>query len=103
MRMMMKVSIPVETGNALAKSGKLGSTLKSILDELKPEAAYFVAIDGVRTGMIFVDLKEPSDLPKAAEPFFLALNAAIEVVPAMVPEDLGKAAPHIEAAAKKYS
>lgn len=103
MRMLLKVSIPTEAGNDLVKGGKLGSTIQSILADMKPEAAYFVELDGVRTGLIFVDLKEPSDLPKVAEPCFLALGATLTVRPAMTLEDLAKAAPHIEAAAKKYA
>ncbi len=39
MRMLLKVCIPVEAGNAAARSGSLGATIESILDELKPEAA----------------------------------------------------------------
>jgi len=41
MRMLLKVSIPVEAGNAAAQNSTLGSTIQRILDELKPEAAYF--------------------------------------------------------------
>ena len=41
MRILLKVNIPVESGNAAAKAGKLGATIQSILSEQKPEAVYF--------------------------------------------------------------
>jgi hypothetical protein len=43
-----------------------------------------------------------SQIPALAEPLFLGLGATIQVHPVMTPEDLGKAAPAIEQAAKKY-
>lgn len=103
MRFMMKVNIPVEAGNAAAKSGKLGSTIQSILADMKPEAAYFVAENGQRCGYIIFDMQDASQIPAIAEPWFLAFNAAIECVPVMLPEDLGKAAGSIEKAVKKYA
>ena len=44
-----------------------------------------------RTAILVMDMKEASDLPRIAEPWFLALNAAVEVTPAMIPADLQKA------------
>lgn len=102
MRMMMKVSIPVETGNAAARAGKLGSTVKQILDELKPEAAYFAEDGGERTGFIFFEMKDSSQLPAIAEPWFLAFNAKLTVRPAMTPKDLAAAEPGIERAVKAF-
>jgi hypothetical protein len=102
MRCLLKVSIPVETGNAAISDGSLPKTINSILADLKPEAAYFAADNGKRTGFIFFDLKDPSEIPAIAEPWFLAFDAHIEVQPAMNLEDLKNAAPGIERAVKKY-
>lgn len=55
MRMMLKVPIPVEAGNAAARNGSLGATIQKIVSELKPEAAYFTEDDGKRTGYIFFE------------------------------------------------
>ncbi|HUY82006.1 MAG TPA: hypothetical protein VMU92_09810 [Acidobacteriaceae bacterium] len=103
MRMLMKVTIPVETGNAAARSGALGTTIKKILDGMKPEAAYFSEDNGERTGYIFFDMQESSQLPAMAEPWFLAFNARLTVRPAMTLQDLAAGAPGIEQAVKNFS
>ena len=102
MRMMLRVTLPVEAGNAAARNGTLGSTIQSILADLKPEAAYFAEENGQRTGYIFFDMKESSELPSVAEPWFLAFNASLTVRPAMTPQDLAAALPGIERAVKNY-
>jgi hypothetical protein len=76
--------------------------IQAILEEQKPEAAYFVAEGGRRTGILIIDMKDASDIPRIAEPWFLALNASVEATPAMIPEDLQKAAPAIEQAVKTF-
>jgi hypothetical protein len=102
MRCLLKVSIPVETGNAAMADGSLNKTIESILTEFKPEAAYFSEDGGKRTGFIFLDVKEPSQIPAIAEPWFLAFNAQVEFHPAMTVDDLKKAAPGIERAVKNH-
>ena len=103
MRFLIKVSIPVEAGNAAAKAGKLGATIQSILADLKPEAVYFTDDNGQRTGFLFIQMQDASQIPAIAEPWFLAFNAGVEIHPVMVPDDLAKAGSSIEAAVKKYS
>ena len=102
MRFLVKARMDVETANALAKAGKLGSTIQSIVEDLKPEAAYFYEENGKRTGLLVTDIQEASQMPAIAEPWFLGFNASVEFHPAMVPEDLEKAGPAIERAVKKY-
>jgi len=103
MRFLLKVNIPVEAGNAAAKAGKLGTTIQSILADLKPEAAYFTADNGQRTGFIVFEMQDASQIPAIAEPWFLAFNASMEIRPVMVPSDLAKAGGAIEKAVKAYA
>ena len=103
MRMLLKVSIPTSSGNARVLDGTLGQTIESIINDLKPEAAYFAEENGERTGFIFCNIKEESEIPMLAEPFFIGLGARVEFHPAMTLADLKKAAPSFESVIKKYS
>jgi hypothetical protein len=102
MRVLLKVEFAVEAANAAIKAGTMARTIQAILDEQKPEAAYFLASNGKRCGLIVLNLTDPAQIPAVAEPWFLAFNASVELQPVMVPADLAKAGPAIEAAAKKY-
>jgi len=101
-RFLLKANIPNETGNAAAKAGKLGTTIQSILADLKPEAVYFTDDKGQRTALVFLEMADASQIPAIAEPWLLAFNASIEIHPVMVPDDLAKASRAIEAAVNKY-
>lgn len=103
MRFMLKAVLNTEKANTVARSGALAKTIQTILAELKPEAAYFTDDHGQRTAFVFFEMRDASQIPAIAEPWFLALNAHLEFHPVMVPDDLAKAAPSIEQAAKKYA
>src|SRR5262245_24814534 len=90
MRMMLRFTLPVEKGNQAFKDGSLGRTMESVMTKLKPEAAYFAPLDGKRSGMLFFDIAEPSQIVEVVEPLFLNLDAAVEIVPVMNAEDLKK-------------
>jgi hypothetical protein len=102
MRCLLKVTLPVVEANAAVAEGSLSSTIHSILEELKPEAAYFAEENGARTAFLFVKMDDSSQIPSMAEPWFLSFNAKVEFHPAMNLEDLKNAGPALEKAARKY-
>jgi hypothetical protein len=102
MRFLFRASWDIEAGNKLARDGTLGTTVQSILEELKPEAAYFLGDKGKRTAFLIVNMDDASQIPAVAEPWFLACNASVEFTPVMTAEDLAKAGPAIEQAVRKY-
>jgi hypothetical protein len=65
--------------------------MASILEEAKPEAAYFTEQDGTRGAILIVNVNDPSEIPALAEPWFLKFNADCQFRIVMVPEDLKKA------------
>ena len=91
MRMIMYVTLPVEPFNAAVRDGSAGAKMKKILDQQKPEAAYFTDRHGQRSGVLIVDLPNVSGIPALAEPWFLTFNAAVEIHPVMLPQDLAAA------------
>ncbi len=103
MRMLLRVSIPIESGNAHIKAGTLGPTIDRILADIKPEAVYFFADDsGSRSASIVFDMKDSSQIPAIAEPFFLAFNARVSFRPVMTPQDFASAGPGLAQAAQQY-
>jgi len=88
MRTLVKVTIPVEAGNAAIKDDRLGKIMQTTMETLKPEAAYFFGYHGRRSAWFVFDLKSSADIPSIAEPFFLGFNADVEFFPVMNAEDL---------------
>ena len=100
MRMLMQVKFPIEPFNTYVRDGSIGSKMQKIMADIKPEAAYFTAVDGHRGGILVVNMDDPSKIPALAEPWFLVFNAHVEIQPTMTPEDLGRAG--LEALGKKW-
>ena len=91
MRMLVKFQMPIEPFNSMVRDGTVGEVLGRILDDLKPEAVYFTGEDGYRGGTMVINMKDTSEIPRYAEPFFLNFKAKVEFIPCMLPEDLMKA------------
>jgi hypothetical protein len=103
MRYLLKFHFPVEPGNKALSDPQFGAKIQEFLSDIKAEAAYFTAINGQRGGYIVVNFDDASKIPTIAEPLFLWLQADVEFIPVMLPEDLAKAGPSIEAAVKRWA
>ena len=90
MRVMLKVKIPVDAGNAGFKDGSLGKSIQDAMETLKPEAAYFYPEDGQRACLFVFDLTDTSQMPVIAEPLFQHLNADLSLTPVMNADELRK-------------
>ena len=91
MRMMVRWTVPPEQGNKAIASGEMQKSIDSMLKTLKPEAAYFLATEGRRSGLMVFDMADTSQIPVIAEPLFRVFNAEVEFVPVMNADDLKKA------------
>lgn len=91
MRFVLQAKMPVEPFNSMIRDGSAGTVLKKILEDLKPESVHFTEYNGQRGCIMIVDLKDSSEVPKYAEPFFLKFGAKVEFHIAMNPEELGRA------------
>ena len=91
MRMLMTVKLPNTEFNAAVRYGSASKTMNRILEVCAAEAVYFTETQGQRTVLLFVNVEEPSQIPRLAEPWFLSFNAAVEFKVAMTPDDIRKA------------
>ena len=90
MRVMARISIPVESGNQKVKDGTLRAAMQRAAEQWKPEAMYYTTFDGQRTAFMVFDMPDTSGMPPFAEPFFREMNANVQLVPVMNSDDLQK-------------
>jgi hypothetical protein len=89
--MLMTVSFPPDKFNAVIQNGMAGRKIRSIIDEIKPEAVYFTEHEGKRSAVMVVNVPEPWKIPSYAEPWFLTFDAEVEFRIVMSQEELQKA------------
>jgi hypothetical protein len=89
MRMMMKARMDTQMSNKVTKGGAMPQALKSAIERLNPEAAYFTP-EGGRTMFLVFDMQDSSQLPSIADPFFQEMGAEIAFEPVMNLDDLQK-------------
>ena len=88
MRTMLRWTVPVEKGNEAFENGSLASTIQGLMEELKPEAAYFMAEGGERSAILVFDMTDSSQMPQITKKLFTDLHAAVEFLPVMNADDL---------------
>ena len=103
MRTIVTFAIPIEKGNELIRTGKIEDVIRSIVEEHKPEAAYFYTSDsGERSGSLVVDMQQGTDLPRIAEALFLGLNARVTMRPCFGLDDMEHLGEAIGPVVEKY-
>ena len=84
MRMMLKAVVDTEAGNEALRNGSMIKAMEQMMEQLKPEAAYFLGSeDGQRSCLVVFDLAEPSQIPSVSEPLFQMGKAKVTLTPCM--------------------
>ncbi|MBY6189134.1 hypothetical protein KUV22_01735 [Microbulbifer agarilyticus] len=90
MRLLFRFTIPVEKGNECASDGTLMLALKVLVEETKPEAAYFHLDNGCRAGTLVFEADDAEKMAAINEPFFAKVNACIDIQPVLALDELLK-------------
>lgn len=88
MRVLFKITIPVEPFNSLARAGVVGQKMGAILEATRPESIYFTGNNSGRGAIAVYNAEDGSQIPALGEPWLLTLNAQIEYSVAITPEEL---------------
>jgi hypothetical protein len=99
--MLLQVRIPHAEFNTAVRDGNAEKKMKQILEQTKPEAVYFTEYDGRRGAIMIINIDDPSEVPKFAEPWFLSFNANVQFHIVMTPEELGRSG--LEKLGKEWS
>lgn len=90
MKFLIKAELDLEAANEIIREGKLASTIRSILDKINHECAYFFVSGGKRSALIVVEMEDASQITRIAEPLFKAFKAKVQCIPVMPLGELGK-------------
>ncbi len=88
MRMMLKAQMDTAAASKAIQEGRMPTVMQTMMEKLKPEAAYFGPDGGKRTAFIIFQMDDPSQLPAISEPLFSEFNARVDIFPVMDRDDL---------------
>ena len=90
MRFLIRTRIPTEAGNKMVQDPNFMKNLEEYMNKVKPEAAYFMPIEGHRSAAFVVNMESNDEIPAVVEPLFQWMGANVDVIPVMNFEDLKK-------------
>ena len=83
MRFLIRARTPTESGNKMIRDPDFLKKLEEYINKVKPEAAYFMPIDGQRAGAFIVNVESNEQLPAMVEPLFQWWGANVDAIPVM--------------------
>jgi hypothetical protein len=90
MRFLIRTRIPTEAGNKMVEDPNFMKNLEEYMKKVKPEAAYFMPIDGHRSAAFIVNMESNDKVPTIVEPLFQWMGANVDVIPVMNFDELKK-------------
>jgi hypothetical protein len=88
MRMMLKAQLDIEAANLAINDGSIGTVFDRVFGTCRPELAWFLTENGLRTCYAIFDMRSPDMVPALAEPLFQGLGATVSIVPVMSQAEL---------------
>jgi hypothetical protein len=90
MRFLIRARTPTDSGNKVVQDPNFLTKLEEYMNKVKPEAAYFMPIEGHRAGAFIVNVESNEQIPAIVEPLFQWWGANVDVVPVMTFDELKK-------------
>jgi hypothetical protein len=88
MRFLIRTRIPTNAGNKVLQDPNFLTKLEEYINKVKPEASYFMPIEGQRSCAFIVNAESNDQLPAMVEPLFQWMGANVDVIPVMNFDDL---------------
>jgi hypothetical protein len=89
MRFLIRARIPAESGNRMVQDPNFITRLEEYINKIKPEASYFMPVEGQRSMAYIVNIERNDQLPSTVEQLF-QWGANVDVIPVMNFDDLKK-------------
>ena len=87
MRFLIRARIPAEPGNKMLQDPNFVTKLEEYINKIKPEASYFMPVEGQRSMAYIVNVERNDEIPSKVEQLF-QWGANVDVIPVMNFDDL---------------